>query len=267
MSNKLIDLSALSDYKTRSDAKYQDKLTAGTGISIDANNVISATGGGGGATFPPAFVFNNQEPDFTATFTLNSAFSTAVANQDFSNYKLGAKLSIGGTYPGTLYLADADYDYGHTSSHHIAAVFVGSTSSTVGISTTTSAMSAVYNSLKNQIGTSHLINGIEPLGMMATTSFFCGPLGLFTDYSAQRGGVYNELSILNSRLALFKNYRNACLNMLDSAGHYSTGLALRSNASGTATMAYYYFSGNTGAIYNVANTSYAVSVIGGVLLK
>lgn len=46
MSNKLIDLSALSEYKTRSDAKYQDKLTAGTGISISASNVISATGGG-----------------------------------------------------------------------------------------------------------------------------------------------------------------------------------------------------------------------------
>ena len=46
MSNKLIDLSALSEYKTRSDAKYQDKLTAGTGISI-SNNVISTTGGAG----------------------------------------------------------------------------------------------------------------------------------------------------------------------------------------------------------------------------
>lgn len=42
MSNKLIDLNALSTYKTSSDAKYQDKLTAGAGISI-SNNVISAT--------------------------------------------------------------------------------------------------------------------------------------------------------------------------------------------------------------------------------
>ena len=33
MSNKLIDLNALSDYKTQSDLKYQDKLTAGTGMS------------------------------------------------------------------------------------------------------------------------------------------------------------------------------------------------------------------------------------------
>ena len=46
MSNKLIDLNALSSYKTQSDLKYQDKLTAGSGISI-ANNVISTTAGGG----------------------------------------------------------------------------------------------------------------------------------------------------------------------------------------------------------------------------
>lgn len=29
---------------------YQEKLTAGTGITIDSSNVISATGGGGGGT-------------------------------------------------------------------------------------------------------------------------------------------------------------------------------------------------------------------------
>lgn len=42
MSNKLIDLNALSSYKTQSDLKYQDKLTAGSNISIN-NGVISAT--------------------------------------------------------------------------------------------------------------------------------------------------------------------------------------------------------------------------------
>lgn len=40
MSNKLIDLNALSAYKTSSDAKYQDKLTAGSSISL-TNNVVS----------------------------------------------------------------------------------------------------------------------------------------------------------------------------------------------------------------------------------
>ncbi len=42
MSNKLIDLNGLSEYKTQSDLKYQDKLTAGSGININ-NGVVSAT--------------------------------------------------------------------------------------------------------------------------------------------------------------------------------------------------------------------------------
>lgn len=42
MSNKLIDLNALSEYKDYSDLKYQDKLTAGSGININ-NGVVSAT--------------------------------------------------------------------------------------------------------------------------------------------------------------------------------------------------------------------------------
>lgn len=41
MSNKLIDLSGLQEFKTQSDLKYQDKLTAGSNISI-SNDVISA---------------------------------------------------------------------------------------------------------------------------------------------------------------------------------------------------------------------------------
>lgn len=41
MSNKLIDLPGLQEFKTQSDLKYQDKLTAGSNIGI-VNNVISA---------------------------------------------------------------------------------------------------------------------------------------------------------------------------------------------------------------------------------
>ena len=52
MSNKLINLSRLQDFKTNSDLKYQDKLTAGSNISI-ANNVISATTGGVTYSSPP----------------------------------------------------------------------------------------------------------------------------------------------------------------------------------------------------------------------
>lgn len=42
MSNKLIDLNALTEFKTKSDLKYQDKLTAGNSITI-SSNVISVT--------------------------------------------------------------------------------------------------------------------------------------------------------------------------------------------------------------------------------
>lgn len=40
MSDKLISLTQLQEYKTHADAKYQDKLTAGNNITI-SNNVIS----------------------------------------------------------------------------------------------------------------------------------------------------------------------------------------------------------------------------------
>lgn len=43
MSDKLISLDQLQEYKTYADAKYQNKLTAGSNITI-SNNVISANG-------------------------------------------------------------------------------------------------------------------------------------------------------------------------------------------------------------------------------
>lgn len=42
MSNELIDLSGLSEFKAKSDLKYQNKLTVGSGISLN-NDVISVT--------------------------------------------------------------------------------------------------------------------------------------------------------------------------------------------------------------------------------
>lgn len=41
MSNKLIGLDQLQEFKTRSDAKYQDKLTAGSNISINNDEISS----------------------------------------------------------------------------------------------------------------------------------------------------------------------------------------------------------------------------------
>ena len=56
---------SLSNYYTKSEtdaelADKQDVLTAGTGITIDANNVISATGGGGG-DYVDVPTFNQKE--------------------------------------------------------------------------------------------------------------------------------------------------------------------------------------------------------------
>ena len=65
MSNKLIDLDALSEYKTKADLKYQDKLTAGSNILLN-NDIIS---------FAPTYV----EVDFDAYYT--------VANNTLTNLK------------------------------------------------------------------------------------------------------------------------------------------------------------------------------------
>lgn len=86
MSNKLIDLSALSEYKDYSDLKYQDKLTAGDGITI-SNNTISATPYIGSALSGNQSVSNNTIVNlgditlmpgyymisFTCTFAANSS--------------------------------------------------------------------------------------------------------------------------------------------------------------------------------------------------
>lgn len=58
MSNKLIDLNALSEYKDYSDLKYQDKLTAGDSITI-SNNVITATPTVGNASSSTKSISNN----------------------------------------------------------------------------------------------------------------------------------------------------------------------------------------------------------------
>ncbi|MBQ1570230.1 MAG: hypothetical protein IIZ78_03815 [Clostridiales bacterium] len=68
MSNKLIDFNALSSYKTQSDLKYQDKISAGTGITL-TGTTISVT--------------NPVQPVFYATVAANgwSGTSNAVTVQ------------------------------------------------------------------------------------------------------------------------------------------------------------------------------------------
>ena len=55
-------LATQSDVNTAVSGK-QDTLTAGSGISIDANNVISATGGGGGTSFTPGDALELDQND------------------------------------------------------------------------------------------------------------------------------------------------------------------------------------------------------------
>lgn len=57
MANKLINLTGLQEFKTNSDQKYQDKLTAGSNISI-VNDVISSPYGA--PTFSGAVLTGNQ---------------------------------------------------------------------------------------------------------------------------------------------------------------------------------------------------------------
>ena len=64
MSSKLIDINALSTYKTNSDAKYQDKITAGTGITITGTTIA---------------VTNPVQPVFYATVAANGWSNTANA--------------------------------------------------------------------------------------------------------------------------------------------------------------------------------------------
>jgi hypothetical protein len=88
MSNKLIDLNALSSYKTQSDLKYQDKLTAGNNITISGNTISAQT------TF-------GQQTLYNATITLAgwSGTSNAVTVQGIS---AGDDVEIVGVNPTGL---------------------------------------------------------------------------------------------------------------------------------------------------------------------
>ena len=67
MSNKLIDINDLSTYKTNADAKYQDKLITGDGISLN-NNVASA-----GATYADLIYDGSVSVANATTITVKSA--------------------------------------------------------------------------------------------------------------------------------------------------------------------------------------------------
>lgn len=120
--NKLIDNSSLWTYLVL----YQPKLTAGAGITISEQNVISATGGGGGAvtsvngnTGAVVLTGDNVRINETSTVTLNAALAgkqdSITETSDLTANSITAKgtvtahiLVAGDGYEGTEFNCNTD---------------------------------------------------------------------------------------------------------------------------------------------------------------
>lgn len=120
--NKLVDNSSLQT----SLALYQPKLTAGDGITISTENVISATGGGGGAvtsvngnTGAVVLTGDNVRINETSTVTLNAALAgkqdSITETSDLTANSITAKgtvtahiLVVGDGYEGTAFTCNTD---------------------------------------------------------------------------------------------------------------------------------------------------------------
>ena len=96
-------------------AGKQDTLTAGTNITIDANNVISATGGGGTSTLTIAVTYDQQEED---EFT----WSGATINEIKSAYNSGAEIYIPTRYMGTIKITSLS---GDSQELYMTALYTG----------------------------------------------------------------------------------------------------------------------------------------------
>lgn len=66
-------------------ANKQDKLTAGTNITIDSNNVISTTGSGGGSSY--TFTGGLTETDGTVKWDLNDKIKSYNHSVGIGNFK------------------------------------------------------------------------------------------------------------------------------------------------------------------------------------
>lgn len=120
--NKLVDNSSLQTSLTL----YQPKLTAGAGITISEQNVISATGGGGGAvtsvngnTGAVVLTGDNVRINETSTVTLNAAIAgkqdSITETSDLTANSITAKgtvtahiLVAGDGYEGSKFACNAD---------------------------------------------------------------------------------------------------------------------------------------------------------------
>lgn len=84
-----VDAYTKAETDTKLDAK-QDKLTAGSGITIDENNVISSTGGSGGGANPYVNVKGTNE---SATIADDVTFGIAIGER--TNVTKGGGIAIG----------------------------------------------------------------------------------------------------------------------------------------------------------------------------
>lgn len=124
MSDKLISLPQLQEYKTYADAKYQNKLTAGSNIYISGNTISSA-----------------------GTPTYAASLSTSVAVQNNTVTKLGEVLLQPGLYVFMYTCTFAVSNTGYrqigfsTSDNDIAGLGYGYLDSQAGVSTVRTQLS------------------------------------------------------------------------------------------------------------------------------
>lgn len=92
---QFLDTQGLNTLWSKIKTVFQEKLTAGTGITIDADNVISASGGGGGLTVDDVY------PVGSIYMSVNSTNpSTLFSGTTWTQIKDTFLLSAGDTYSG-----------------------------------------------------------------------------------------------------------------------------------------------------------------------
>lgn len=114
---------------TESTVPFQGKLTAGQNITIDENNVISATGGGGGATYTGGEGITVDNTNHTISMSHTMAFTSAnielVVQEEGGGYNAGTYWQTKGeTLSDTLRLNEGEFVFtmGQTAEGYAAAV-------------------------------------------------------------------------------------------------------------------------------------------------
>lgn len=156
---------------------YQEKLTAGTGITIDSSNVISATGGGGGGTYTAGTGIDISAQD---------AISVKIDGSTITTNGSGQLVANGGG--GTSYTAGTGIDI---TSNTIGVKIDGSTI------TTNSSGQLVANGGGSSSGitafhqnVSHLMPPTWTVGDLTFTADYVGSQVTVVVSSSTRSAVY-----------------------------------------------------------------------------